>query len=69
MTKRDQEIQDIEEAAIAFGNLGSNVSLPTIMMDRSLSPNIVRASVASKTVLDPEVLEVASILTSEGEGV
>lgn len=68
MDHAEGKSQDNEEAAIAFGNLSSKVALPTVMAGRSLSTSVVRASIAAKTVLDPEVLEVASILNSEGEG-
>ena len=59
---------DAEEAAIAFGNIAGSVALPTVMMGRSLSTNIVRSDIAKRTILDLEVLNVASkIISSEGE--
>ncbi|KPN62930.1 hypothetical protein SAMN04488527_1474 [Aliiroseovarius crassostreae] len=59
----DQEREeDAAEAALALGHLGAAHGLPTVLSERFLNPELVRAAVAAKTVLDPDALEVASIL-------
>lgn len=57
--------EDAAEAALALGHLGAGHGLPSFLAGRHLNAEHVRAAVAAKTVLDPDVLEVASIL-SEG---
>lgn len=56
---RDDEA---DEAAMALGHLGGALGLPLIFSGEFLSPDIVRATVASRTVLDGDVLAVASVV-------
>jgi hypothetical protein len=51
---------ETEEAAIAFGILSSAKPLPKELAARGLSGNSVRADVVSRTLLDPDVMFVAS---------